>query len=142
MRLPQLQFQPPVDSSLPGARVEVWEPRVKVCPELLLEAVAAPLQGVGGHKGRHLCQHLQATPFAMMWSHRTQDNQTTVKRHICSGSGQGCTCDKKRLLCVLASPKYASSKGKSQAAQVPHCLVVTLMEHVKLTLHSYELEHD
>ena len=62
MRLPQLQFQPPVDSSLPGLRVEVRETRVEVCPELLLEAVAAPLKGVGGHKGCYLCQHLQTFP--------------------------------------------------------------------------------
>jgi len=34
---------------------------------LLLEAVAAPLKGVGGHKGCYLCQHLQAIPIEMMW---------------------------------------------------------------------------
>ena len=62
MRLPQLQFQRPVDSSLPGSQVEIWETRIKVCPELLLEAVAAPLKGAGGHKGCYLYQHLQAIP--------------------------------------------------------------------------------
>lgn len=58
VRLPQLGFEPSVNGGLPSPRGVVWEVRVKLNPEFLPQTIVTPVEGVGGHKGCHLCQHL------------------------------------------------------------------------------------
>lgn len=148
MRLPQLQFQPPVDSSLPGLRVEVRETRVEVCPELLLEAVAAPLKGVGGHKGCYLCQHLQAIPSEMVTENTRQTNRAfrpqykgmpaMVLANNVDITRTACWCGYHVSSFQLNTPQ---AEAQVTAVQVLQYLAVMLIEHVKLTLYCTDFGH-
>ncbi len=145
MRLPQLQFQPPVDSSLPGLRVEVWETRVEVCPQLLLEAVAPPFKGVGGHKGCYLCQHLQAIPIEMVTENTRQTNQAFRPQYAgMSAILLANKADVTRSACgyLVSSFQLNAPRAKAQvtAVQILQYLAVMLIEHVKLTLHCMDLD--